>query len=321
MKKFFLSLFYSVMLCPLAVTGCGETELKVGTAFQNSMYHAVGNQMKSNIEADKDLKYNVQVLLTAGSVDNVKRLNQNEIQLALIQNDVSYDAYHSAGIFNGEPPLKNFVAIAGLYIEACHLVVREDSSIYRVSDLLGKSVNVGAFRSGTEKNAKEILSMYDIKGYSVAAQHKDIDKAAEAMQDGTLDAIFLTTGVRADEIYKLSEKVKIRLIPIYDEQIQDIVNSSPVFAKTVIPAHTYKGQDKDVQTLGIKTILAVNRQMKTEEVTKLTKNLFANSAKFNSIVPLGYQINIKDAVKGISIPFHPGAAKYYRAEGERVRTE
>ncbi|WP_405329230.1 TAXI family TRAP transporter solute-binding subunit [Ruminobacter sp.] len=320
MKKL-LTFIFSAVICPLAITGCGEKELSIGTAFNPSMYHSFGEQMKKNMENAKGLKYSVTVLPTAGSVENVRMINDNRLQLALIQNDVSYEAYHSTGSFKGEQPLRNFVAVAGLYTEACHIVVRADSSIHKVSDLLGKAISLGTFNSGTEKNAKEILNKYDISGYSIVAKHMNINEAMNALDDGSIDALFLTNGLRSMDIYGLSGRIKIRLLSIDEEQLQSIVNNSPFFIKTVIPANTYVGQTEDIQTIGIKTILAVNRSMQNDEVYGITENLFENAREFDRIVPTNYNLTIKDSAKGISIPFHPGAAKYYRSKGEKVRTE
>ena len=106
-----------------------------------------------------------------------------------------------------------------------------------------------------------------------------------------------------------------------DKQIKEVMEHHKFYTKKVIPAGSYVGQNEPVTTLGIKTLLVASRTMDPEDVEEITENLFKNANSFTPILPGGDVISLENAVEGVSIPFHRGAARYYHSKNIKVKTD
>ena len=155
MKKI-LCILLSLLL--VLLNGCSSDtgNIRFGAAGVGGMYYTFANSFTGILSKENE-NYSYEVKNTAGSTANIRLLSNHYIDLAIAQADLIQDAYEGTGAFDGNI-CKDYSAIAGLYTEACQIVVRADSSIYSLDDLQGKHISIGASESGTERNAKEILA-------------------------------------------------------------------------------------------------------------------------------------------------------------------
>lgn len=102
------------------------------------------------------------------------------------------DAYDQTGIFADEEESRGFGAVAALYTEICQVVVRADSDIQSIEDLHGRTVSIGAEESGSEQNARQILSAYGLNDKMVSMVNLNYEDAAAQLKAGRVDAIFMT---------------------------------------------------------------------------------------------------------------------------------
>lgn len=107
----------------------------------------------------------------------------------------------------------------------------------------------------------------------------------------------------------------IRILSLPDDKIAQITKKYPFLSPMVIPANTYKNQTSEVKTIAVAAVLIASSDLKEEIVYKLTKALFENQAELASAHAKGKELNLQRAVTGVSIPFHPGAVKYYKEKG------
>ena len=135
------------------------------------------------------------------------------------------------------------------------------------------------------------------------------------MQNGTLDACFVTAGVPNAALQELAFTAGLILIPVGGNEADAICNKYSFYTKTVIPAGTYKGTDTDTEALAIKATLAVNANLDENTVYEMTKTLFENLDELGSAHAKGKEVSAESAVTGVSVPFHPGAAKYFKEAG------
>ncbi len=89
----------------------------------------------------------------------------------------------------------------------------------------------------------------------------------------------------------------------------------PFLSPAIIPANTYKNQPSEVKTVAVAAVLIASSELKEDIVYQLTRTLFENQSELASAHAKGKELNLKTAVTGVSIPFHPGAIKYYREKG------
>lgn len=316
MKKILalLLVMMTVLLC--SCSSGGET-IRFGAAGTGGIYNEAANSIKSIADADGSLK--IETKTTAGSAANVRLLSQNYLDAAIVQSDIAYDALNGENNFEKSGTLEGYSAVAGLFTEACHIVVREDSDIKCVDDLLGKTVSIGEEESGSELNAKQILSAYGLNEKMVKEKNLNYAEAATQLENGDIDAAFFTLGLNATVVEELSKQCKIRLIGIDDATAKKLKNTYS-YVDCTIPKDTYNGQSDEVGTVAVKAVLIVNDRLSDEQVKKLTKLVFDNAQELQLTVSADVDITTEKAVDGVKIPFHKGAAEYYAEKGITVKT-
>ena len=299
----------SILLCVMlfALSGCrisGNT-IRFGAANIGGMYYSFANTF-TELANETTSAYNFEVRTTAGSTANLRLLSDNYIELGIAQADLIYDAYQKNS---------NLRAIAGLYTEACQLVVRADSDIKSLDDLSGHTVSIGAEESGTERNASEILEFAGMPSSIVKTKNLDYIDAAHQLVTGDIDAFFCTAGLTTTIIEELSRECEIRLISIDDSVIDKMLSTSDAYSRYSIPAGTYKGQDEEVSTIGVTSVLVTSDSMSSDIIKQMTAMLFENAKELQYSTSLDLHLNEKFAITNIPIPFHEGAVEYYEDNG------
>ena len=229
------------MSCLLFVmTGCSghSKNLKFGAADIGGVYYSFASTFTQL--ADKEIDgYTFETKTTAGSVANLRLISDGYIDLAIVQADLLSDAYNATGTFADKKYQKGYKAVASLYTECCQIVVRKDSGITGIDDLINKTVSVGASESGSEKNAEQILKMSGITDELINKVNMDYTEAAEKLKAGEIDAFFCTAGTRTEVIGQLSKECDICLISLDDKCIDKMLSAYSLCEKYTIPAGTY----------------------------------------------------------------------------------
>lgn len=297
------------------LTGCDGAagRIRFGAAGLGGMYQAFGDAYAKILEEAEGLEP-LEVKTTAGSAANIRLISDDYIQLTIAQNDMVNDAYAGTGIFEGESR-ENYSAVAGLFTEACQLVVRANSSIERVEDLQGKTVSIGEVESGSEQSAREILEAYGLSERLVDMKQMNYAEEAEALKNGEIDALFCTAGVQTMVLEELARQCEVRFLNIDGEGARRFLSAYEGYSPCVIPAGTYTGQDEDVTTVGVEAVLLASDKLSAEKVRQLTEVLFTEKQKLQYALPLDWTLDETSATEAISIPFHPGAAAYYKECG------
>lgn len=316
MKKL-LALLIALMTVLLCSCSSGGETIRFGTAGTGGIYNEAANSIKSIADADGTLK--IETKTTAGSAANVRLLSQNYLDAAIVQSDIAHDAFNGENNFEKSGSLEGYSAVVGMFTEACHIVVRKDSDINSVDDLLGKTVSIGEEESGSELNAKQILSAYGLNSKMVKEKNLNYADAAKQLQNGEIDAAFFTLGLNATVVEELSKQCDIKLIGIDDAAVKKLKNTYS-YVDCKIPKNTYNGQSDEVGTVAVKAVLIVNDRLSDEQVKKLTQLVFDNAQELQLTVSADVDITLEKAVEGVKIPFHKGAAEYYSEKGITVKT-
>lgn len=315
MKRRLTALFLAVLLAAAALTGCkSESGIRIGTAGEGGNYSSMGHAL-SRILAEEPYKIKTEVKTTAGSAANIRLLSKGYLELAFAQTDVIDQMYNGK---NGTKPVTGYSAVAALYPEPIQIVVRADSQIASVSDLVGRKVSVGEEDSGTQKNALQVLHAYGLTSDMLTEENMTYTEAVNALQSDTIDAMFCTAGAPAQVITDLSKEVSVRLIPIENEKCVLLTRAYKYYKEAVIPAGTYHGQEQDVKTLAVQSVLLASDKVEQQDVYTIMNALFNEQETINSAVPVDIDIQLESAVESITIPFHPGAAQYYEEGGITV---
>ena len=254
---------------------------------------------------------------TQGSVENLRMVAAGQIESGIAQSDIVSWAYAGTGIFAAAGPLKNLRAIASLFPESLQLVVRDDSAIQTLADLRGKHISLGQPASGTVADARVVLAAAGLTEKDMTAEYLRPGVAAANVKDGTLDGFFIIGGVPVPAIRDLAAETPIRLIPVEDDVLAKMRESSTSYRRSTIPSGTYPGISAETPSIGFDALWIVSADAPDDLIYAITKALWNDATQrlLEARAPLGKQVRVEDALDGLSIPLHPGAKRFYREAG------
>ena len=251
---------------------------------------------------------------SGASAANARSLKNNEAELAIIQNDVLDYAYNGTELLADDGAMPTLRTIATLYPEVVQIVATKSSGILSVADMKGKRVCVGDAGSGTEANARQALAAYGLDFSDLGkVENLSFGDAATAMQNGTIDASFTTAGVPNPAIAELKSSTDIVIVPIDGPEADLLIEAYPFYSKFNITDDDYG--IPGAGTVAILATLACTDSLSDDLVYDMLKCLFDNQPELAIRHAKGVDLTHENAIQGVSIPFHPGAEKYYKEVG------
>ena len=280
--------------------------LVLATGSESGVYHALGTAYARSIER-RGLADRVEVRTSHGSVENMRLLESGEVDLALVQSDTP--AGGSARL------------IASLFEEELHVVVSRDlaNQIRTVTDLGGRRVSLGDRESGTRQVSQRVLDHLEVD----VAEDLQLtpEQAVDALEAGTIDAVFILTAVPATSVSELARRDAIRFVTLGDPQLtgnpaDGLALVFPRLHPSVIPQSTYGHLPiEPVLTVGVTAELMCAHELDDELVRELTRAVFTTrsggSAMSGAAAAVAGRIGERYVPGGGSAPYHQGAMAYY----------
>lgn len=286
--------------------------INVLTGGTSGVYYPLGVAL-TKIYAESIPDSRTQVQATKASVENLNLLQQGRGEAALTLGDslkLAWEGDEEAGF---PKKLDKLRGIAAMYPNYIHFVVRGDAGIESLADLKGKSISVGAPKSGTELNSRTILAAaglsYDDLG---KVEYLPYAESVELMKNRQLDGTLLSSGLGVAAIRDLATSVDVSFVPIPAELVEKI---GPPYISIPITAGTYQGQDTDVPTAGVVNFLVTHDGVPEETVYLMTKGMFENLDQMVAAHGAAKSIKLEDATEGMPLPVHSGAERYYKEKG------
>lgn len=309
-RKAFLVL---TLLTLLVCTGLGVTNLYLATGGTSGTYYPFGGVI-AQVVGQRFPDIRIRVQSTGASAANIRLISSKEVDIAIVQNDVMHYAYTGTVLFKAGS-ITDFSTLFTAYTEVCQVVTRADSGIKSIADLKNKKVSVGDAGSGVEANSIQILEAYGITYKDISVQYLSFSDSAAALKDRKIDAFFTTAGIPTTAIVELSSTNPITLLPIDPEVVKTLTTNYPFYVSYVIPVDTYKGVTEPVQTVAVKATFIVRADLPEDIAYQLVKAIFEGKDEIAAGHAKGKELNINEAVKGVSVPFHKGAVRYFREVG------
>lgn len=328
MKKKSLFLFTALMLAlSIVLVACGgDKEKKDGekggdkkggekqflnlvTGGTGGTYYPLGGSFANIISKNTNAETTAES--SGASAENMEAINAGDADIAFTQTDIASYATEGKLMFDGKP-IKNIKAIASLYPETIQIVTTSKSKIKSVEDLKGKTVSVGAPGSGTYANAEQILEIYGMTMKDIKPQNLSFDESTGGIQDGTIDAAFITAGTPTGAVESLAATSEVVVIGLDDDKIKSLIEKYPYYAEEEIPSGTYKIKDA-VKTVAVQAMLVVREDLEEDLVYDITKAIYENMDQVTHAK--GELIKVEGALKGVGIDVHPGAKKYLDEKG------
>ena len=307
----------SLVLSPGLVTAQTKTRLSIATGGTGGVYYPYGGGMAAvlskhlpGVEATAEV--------TPASVDNCKLIAAQKAELAFVMGDVAHDAFTGTGKFKEKLPIRN---LAVLYSNFMHVVTLDGKGINTVADLKGKKISTGAPGSGTEVKALRVLEAYGINAdKDITRDRLGAAESAGALKDRKLDAYFWDGGLPTASILDVGATpgIKMKLIGHDDGVARMIAKYGPVYFKGKIPKNTYPGVTTDTPVAAVANLLICNEKLDPTLAYNILKTFFANKPELVAVHQEAKNLTLEDAVDGSSIPFHPGAVKFFKEKGMKI---
>ena len=321
--------FWLTLLCLpalVAVVGCfgcgdegdsgsGETPkfVSLGTARPGGAFFSVGAAIGKALDDGSETGgwRKVTAESTDGSLENFRRLDSGELQLAMANSSITYFAVKGEGGFEKKYDVKSVMTLFPLI---GMFVTREGSNTTSIEDFKDKNkrIVVGPEGGGFEYFLRPILAAHGVTYDDFEADYAGFQESVGRLQDGNAAAVFLGGGMRSPAISSAASSMDIYLIP-YGEKQRDELAKLPSFNKVTVPADTYKGQDEPFAGLNVGSAHLIVRSDASEDfVYNITKIIYEARKQIGDTHKLGKSINAQNVVTDTGTPFHAGAIRYYK---------
>lgn len=255
----------------------------------------------------------IEVKSSRGSSENILRLMDEEADLAIVQNDTPGDA--------------SIRTMVPLHREVLHFLVRENTGIQKVQNIIGHRVAVGPSHSGTELLVSRLLDHYGIAGEDFTAINAGMNESAENILAGNIDAMFVVAGLKAAVCQKVLASGKVKLIGFgkpgtAGSEVEGFCLDFPFLSPEVIPIYSYTMRSGDhpgepeqpVATLSLRSLLVCRKNLSEDIVEDITRAIFENRANLVRDHIAASQISEDFDRSNLQFPLHSGARAYYERE-------
>jgi TRAP transporter TAXI family solute receptor len=297
----------------LAATAHAQEFVTVLTGGTSGVYYPMGVALSQIYgKAMPGSKTSAQV--TKASAENLNLLQAGRGEIAFTLGDALNEAWKGNEEAGFKTPLKKLRTIAAIYPNYIQIVANADSGIKTLADLKGKRVAVGAPKSGTELNARDIFkgAGMSYKDFS-KVEYLPFGESVELMKNRQLDATLISAGLGVAAIRDLATSVKIVIVPIPGDVVTKIGEAA--YQAGTVPANTYNGQTEATATVAIQNFLVSHEGVSTDAAYKMTRAIFEHLPELQAAHAAAKAITRENAAKAPPAPLHPGAEKYYREVG------
>jgi len=289
----------------------GSKIFRLGSGSVSGAYHEFADDLIKEVESHDKERFRLLNVSTEGSVDNLQRIKEGSLDLAIVQNDIAYYVYQGR---HGHDVFRGFSAGIPLFPEYVQVLVRRDSPLHILGDLRNRVVCLGPKQSGSFRNALDLMREIGLRsGVDFEARYDRLDKAIALLLSGEIDALihtgaFLPGGGNAGE-------QSFRVLPISREIGNSLATRSPYYTVTSIaPALT--GEKEAVPTVAVSAYLVVGNQVEAGDAEAIVLAIsqvwprLAVSGKGYALLPL------EEGVRRTPVPFHPGVRRFLQKEGK-----
>lgn len=327
MNKLVKALAVAVTSFGIAANAAAEDRSYIlATASTGGTYYPVGVALAtlSKVKLAPKHHFSLSAISSAGSGENVKLLNENEAQFAILQGLYGAWAWSGEGPYEKSGRQEQLRSVSMLWQNVEHFIVRSDlaktGTVTDLNNLDGKKFSIGKKNSGTENSGRQIMKGLKVDPDKFNLAYMGYGGSASALQNGTIDGMNTPAGVPVGAVTQAFAALgkDISILSFTDEQIKKANGNYNLWTKYEIPANTYPGLDKPITTIAQPNFLAVREDISEEDVYQLTKAIYENLPFLQGIHKATKAMAIEKAIAGLPVPLHPGAARYYKEMGIEI---
>lgn len=300
-----------------AATGGGKQLIQICGATSGGTYFLLANAVAQLLN-EKLPNVNASAQSTPGTPKILELIVKGEAEFGVGQAGVAQDAFDGKGQFQGRA-MKNFRSVTYLYPNVMQIVARKGSGVKKVEDFKGKSFCVGAAGSATELNAYDLFTTvlgYDYRNKKdMIAQYTSEAQSVELLKNRQADGANMIASLGSASMLELMSSGDFELINVSDDIINRLKAINPAYYKFVIPANTYANQPEPVQTFAVANWFYCRADLPEDLVYNVVKTIYENRDYLIKAHKVAENIKPENALLGMTVELHPGAAKYFREIG------
>jgi uncharacterized protein len=248
-------------------------------------------------------------------IANVRGVDEGKAQIGLANSSTTVDG------IEGRPPypkkITNVCQVANLYPQYFQVVALADAKVNSFADLKGKKLVTQPKGNSSESITNSVLQLNGMTYESLAKANfqAGYTDAVAMMKDGHVQVFTLGTTAPASAVMDLASARDIKLVPVDDKTMSAMKQTNAGYNKLIIKAGTYPKQDKDVPVIGYSTHVIAACDLSEDVVYKMVKTMAASVGDMAAVVKAIDGSTPKDMALDIGVPFHKGAAKFYKEAG------
>jgi TRAP transporter TAXI family solute receptor len=308
---------FALCLLPFAVQA---QNVSIATGGTGGVYYPLGGGMAAVLS-----KYvsgmQATAEVTGGSVANLQLIGTGKPYLAMTMVDAGIDALKGQDKFTGKPvPVRTLMV---MYPNRMHVVTIEGSGITKMADLKGKRVSTGSGGSATEVMAFRVIEAAGLdKDKDMKRERLGVAESTNALKDRKIDAYFWVGGLPTAAVSDLANSPGVKIKMIDHADLVDKMNKKygNLYVQDRIPKDTYKGMDADNRQATVMNLLVAHQSMDEKTAYNIVKAVFDHRDELIRVHKEAENFkleNQKSAAAG-GIPWHPGAARYYKEKGVKL---
>lgn len=318
-RRAVLALTLSLGAAPMAQAQESQPAYILATASEGGTYYPVGVAMavllKINLQTSHGI--DMEAVTSAGSLDNVRRMRTGDAQFGIMQTLVGAWARDGAGPLAGTGRHRNLRAVAMLWPDVEHFLLRSDlaetGTVDDLRNLTGQGFSLGPAGSGTALADIDMFQNYGLDYESWGPVSQTYEESIAALQDATIAGVNISAGMGVETVSRVLSQMGegLTLLSVTDEQAAQFDGGAGILTTTTIPAGIYPGVDAPVQTIALPNFLAVNANVPEEDVYWITRTLFENLPYLCEVNSAACAMSLETAANGLPVALHPGAQRYF----------
>lgn len=279
----------------------------LGTGSIGGTFFSVGRALSKVINRYTWIKAKTEP--TGGGVENVILAGEKRIVLGITQSDIALHAFLGTREFSER--YDNIRAVCGAHHLDMQIFTLKENKISSIQELRGKKVALGTLGGASRWVSRVIFEHYGLSEPQIEPQYLSISNAIDSLKENRVDAVFYLSGGPSSALLELSEEKPITFLPIEKEILHRITEKCPYWTYSEIRSGTYYDQIENIPTLGVPCILITHKDVGEEAIYAITKSILEHTEEIAEEHPAGREYCLRNALRGITVPVHLGARRYF----------
>ena len=293
-------------------------DLVIGTGPIGGAYQAMAEGIAECVHR---MDPNIRIQLTtdsAGSLHNMQRLRDREVDLAIVQNDT-------------DPHEVQAQTLLPLHRGIFHFLVPMDSTIQSIYDLRGKTVGVGSENSGNYQIVHQVLGHFGIweEASEFTPIYEPVFDCGEKLERGEIDAALVVTALTSPALTALVKRGHVKYVSLAESGAGNAVDgfaaTYPYIEPFTIPTFVYPVHDaeqpafrgrpiKPCESFAVRSTLVCRRDLPYDVARTIVAAIVTHRAEIMRQHPEARDIREHFEPTEVHYPIHDGAMAFYQRQ-------